>query len=191
MNIVPTEIPGVVVLEPRVFDDPRGSFLETYNRIRFREAGLDVEFVQDNLSRSCRGTLRGLHYQIEHPQGKLCYVTRGEAFDVAIDLRRPSPTFGRWTGIILSETNRRQVYLPPGFAHGYCALSETVDFVYKCTDYYYPEHERTILWNDLELAIAWPIRNPLLSEKDRRGAPFASAPCYEGERWTPTPQASR
>jgi dTDP-4-dehydrorhamnose 3,5-epimerase len=186
MKIVTTELPGVVIFEPQVFHDPRGVFLETYHRLRYREAGLDVEFVQDNLSRSCRGTLRGLHYQIEHAQGKLCQVTCGEAFDVALDLRRESPTFGRWTRIILSEANRRQAYIPPGFAHGYCALSETVDFLYKCTDFYFPEHERTVLWNDPQLNIPWPIGDPLLSENDCRGALFANAPYFEGKSWAPS-----
>jgi dTDP-4-dehydrorhamnose 3,5-epimerase len=169
-----------------VFEDQRGFFLESYHRLRFREEGLDAEFVQDNHSRSCRGTLRGLHYQIEHPRGKLCRVVRGEVFDVVVDLRRESPTFGRWAGVVLSEANRRQLYVPPGLAHGFCVLSETADFLYKCTDYYYPQHERTILWNDAALAIDWPIHEPLLAEKDRRGLSFADAPCYEGNYWVPS-----
>jgi dTDP-4-dehydrorhamnose 3,5-epimerase len=179
MNISATEILGVIVLAPTVYRDPRGLFQEVYHRDRFGEAGIDVEFVQDNLSRSCRGTLRGLHYQIKRPQGKLCQVVRGEAFDVVLDLRRKSPTFGRWTSFVLSESNHCQLYVPPGLAHGYCALSETVDFLYKCTAYYDPEHERTIRWDDPQLAIAWPVPQPLLSEKDRLGLSFAQAPYYE------------
>jgi dTDP-4-dehydrorhamnose 3,5-epimerase len=179
MNISTTEIPGVIVLEPRVFRDSRGLFQEMYHRNRFSEAGINVDFVQDNLSRSCRGTLRGLHYQIKHPQGKLCQAIRGEVFDVVLDLRRHSSTFGRWTSFVLTETNHRQLYVPPGLAHGYCALSATVDFLYKCTDYYYPEHERTIRWDDPQLAVAWPVPQPLLSEKDRLGLSFAEAPYYE------------
>jgi len=179
MNILPTDLPGVVIVEPRVFGDARGFFLEVFQQTRFREAGLDVTFVQDNHSRSRCGTLRGLHYQIEHPQGKLVRVIRGEAFDVAVDLRRGSPMFGRWTGVKLSDTNHRQIYVPPGFAHGFCVLSEEADILYKCTDFYYPEHERTILWNDPRLAIEWPIDEPLLSEKDQRGLPLADAPCFE------------
>lgn len=186
MKVLPTEIPGVLVIEPRVFEDPRGYFLETHHQLRYREAGVDVEFVQDNHSRSCRGTLRGLHYQIEHPQGKLCRVVRGEVYDVAVDLRRASPTFGRWVAVHLSESNHRQIYVPPGLAHGFCALSETVDFLYKCTDFYHPEHERVIFWDDPDLGIDWPIQEPLLSERDRqRSLPFAQAPYFEGEAWAP------
>jgi dTDP-4-dehydrorhamnose 3,5-epimerase len=178
LNIVATEIPGAVILEPRVFGDERGFFVESFHKVRFEAAGLPTDFVQDNHSRSLRGTLRGLHYQIQHPQGKLVRVIRGEVFDVAVDLRRNSPTFGKWTGTILSEENRRQFYVPPGMAHAFCTLSDVVDLVYKCTDFYYPEQERTIIWNDPDLAIDWPITDPVLSEKDQDGLNFAAAPCY-------------
>lgn len=179
MKCEPMGIPGVVLIEPQVFEDPRGFFMEVFQRTRFQEAGLESEFVQENHSRSFRGTLRGLHYQIEHPQGKLVRVIRGGVFDVAVDLRRRSPAFGRWIGIDLSETNRRQLYIPPGLAHGFCVTSEAAEFLYKCTDYYYPEHERTLLWNDPELAIDWPITQPVLSEKDRRGLRLGAADVFD------------
>lgn len=179
MKVLPSEIPGVVLIEPQVFEDHRGCFLETYRKDRYLAAGIPGEFVQDNHSRSGYGALRGLHYQIEHPQGKLCWVVAGEVFDVAVDLRRSSPTFGRWNGVRLSAANRRQIYLPPGLAHGFCVVSELAEFVYKCSDYYHPEDERTLLWNDPDLAIHWPIDTPLLSDKDRRGLRLAQAPCYE------------
>lgn len=178
MQLLETELPGVLILEPRVFQDDRGWFAETYNRRRFHEAGLRQDFVQDNHSRSIRGALRGLHYQLQHPQGKLCRVVRGEVWDVAVDLRGGSPTFGRWTGVTLSEANRRQIYVPPGFAHGFCVLSETADFLYKCTDFYYPEHERTLIWDDPTLSITWPIQEPLLSDKDRQGLSWEAAPKF-------------
>lgn len=169
MKVIAMEIPEVLLFEPRVFVDPRGFFMETYNRQRYRDAGLDVEFVQDNHSRSSRGILRGLHFQVEHPQGKLCRVVDGEVFDVAVDVRRSSPTFGKWVGVYLSAANKRQIFVPTGFAHGFCVLSETADFLYKCTDYYYPEHERSIIWSDPDLAISWPIAEPSLSAKDQAG----------------------
>ena len=175
MRVEPTSLPGVMIVEPRVFADPRGFFMETYQKARFEEAGLAHEFVQDNQSHSVRGTLRGLHYQIEHPQGKLVRVVRGEVFDVALDLRRSRPTFGRWIGVYLSEENKRQLYIPPGFAHGFCVVSEEADFFYKCTDYYHPEFERTVLWNDAALGIDWPVREPLVSDKDRQGVPLSEA----------------
>jgi len=178
MKFTPTEIPDVILIEPRVFADERGFFMETYEARRFREAGIDASFVQDNHSRSVRGTLRGLHYQIEHPQGKLCRVVHGEVYDVAVDLRRGSTTFGRWTATILSAENRRQLYIPPGCAHGFCVLSETADFLYKCTDFYSPQHERTLLWNDPQLGIPWPVSHPRLSPKDLAGRPLAQAECY-------------
>ncbi|MFQ5735043.1 MAG: dTDP-4-dehydrorhamnose 3,5-epimerase, partial [Planctomycetaceae bacterium] len=153
MQVHETDIPGVLLIEPQVFDDARGFFMETYQKQRYAEAGISVEFVQDNLSRSARGTLRGLHYQIRHPQGKLVQVCDGEVFDVAVDLRKDRPTFGRWTGSTLSAENRRQFYVPPGVAHGFCVLSETATFFYKCTDYYHPEQERTLLWNDPQVGI--------------------------------------
>jgi dTDP-4-dehydrorhamnose 3,5-epimerase len=179
MNVQPTELPGAVVIEPEVFYDARGFFLETFQKARFQQAGLEADFVQDNHSRSSRGALRGLHYQIEHPQGKLLRVIRGEVFDVAVDLRRRWPTFGRWVGVVLSEENHRLFYVPPGVAHGFCVTSDVAELVYKCTDYYYPQHERTLLWNDPALAIAWPVCEPLLSEKDRRGLPLAEAPTFD------------
>jgi dTDP-4-dehydrorhamnose 3,5-epimerase len=166
----------VVILEPRVFSDARGFFKEVYQKTRYHEAGVAVEFVQDNYSRSSRGTLRGLHFQLKHPQGKLVWVTRGEVFDVAVDLRRSSPTFGQWAGVTLSETNHRQLYIPPGFAHGFYVVSESAEFFYKCTDYYHPEDERTLLWNDPEVGVAWPLSDaaPLVSDKDQRGQTLAA-----------------
>lgn len=178
MNFIKTELAGLVVIEPRVFSDARGFFMETFHRQHFAEAGLPVEFVQDNHSHSIRGTLRGLHYQIERPQGKLVRCVRGEIFDVGVDLRPGSPTFGRWFGTLLSESNRRQVYIPAGMAHGFCVTSDLADVVYKCTDLYHPQHERTIVWNDPDLAIRWPVDDPLLSDKDRAGKTFALADRY-------------
>lgn len=181
MKVTPTAIPEVLVLEPRVFGDARGFFLESFNRRAFRAAaGSDPDFVQDNHSRSARGVLRGLHYQVRQPQGKLVRVVRGAVFDVAVDIRRGSPTFGRWAGVELSEENQRQLWVPEGFAHGFVVLSESADFLYKTTDYYAPEHERCIAWNDPDLAIAWPlgqhgIAEPQLSAKDRQGTPLRSA----------------
>ncbi len=179
MHFRPTEISDVLLLEPRVFEDARGSFHETFHRRRFAEAGLDVDFVQDNHSRSKRGILRGLHYQVRQPQGKLLRVVAGEIFDVAVDLRRSSPTFARWVGVSMSADNHRIIYVPPGFAHGFYVLSEVADVCYKCTDFYAPEHERTLLWNDPALGIAWPLHGePQLSDKDRRGIPLAQAECF-------------
>ena len=169
MNVIPTAIPDVLILEPKVFGDSRGFFFESYNEKTFREAtGVTAHFVQDNHSRSARGVLRGLHYQVEQPQGKLVRCTQGEVFDVAVDIRRDSPTFGQWVGEILSEENKRLMWIPPGLAHGFLVLSESADFLYKTTEYYAPQHERAILWNDPDLAIAWPLQAPLLlSDKDR------------------------
>jgi len=178
MRFIPTELPGLVLIEPRVFEDPRGFFMETFHSEHFRDAGLPIQFVQDTHSRSVAGTLRGLHYQLRRPQGKLVRCTRGEVLDVAVDLRLDSPTLGRWFATTLSEDNRRQVYLPPGMAHGFCILSDIADVVYKCTELYSPQDERTIAWNDPQLAIAWPLGNPLLSDKDRRGLSFAEAEKY-------------
>jgi dTDP-4-dehydrorhamnose 3,5-epimerase len=161
-----TPLPGVVVVEPQVFEDARGFFMETYHAPKFAEAGISEAFVQDNHSRSVKDTLRGLHYQIERPQGKLVRVVAGEVFDVAVDIRQGSPTFGRWHGVNLSADNRLQLYVPPGFAHGFCVVSDTADVIYKCTDVYAPKGERTIRWDDPELAVAWPVARPLLSEKD-------------------------
>jgi dTDP-4-dehydrorhamnose 3,5-epimerase len=179
MKILPTRLPGVVIVEPQVFADARGFFMETYHSQRFAALGVRQPFVQDNHSCSTRGVLRGLHYQIENPQGKLVRVIRGQIFDVAVDMRRDSPHFGRSVQVILSDANRRQLYVPPGFAHGFCALTDGTEVVYKCTDFYSPQHERTLLWNDPALDIAWPIAEPLLSDKDRLGLPLAEADCYE------------
>lgn len=176
MRFIETELPGFVIIESRVFEDERGCFFETYHRDKFADAGIDLEFVQDNHSVSKYGVLRGLHYQIEHVQAKLVRVIRGEVFDVAVDLRRDSPTLGKWLGVRLSADNRRQVYIPPGFAHGFCALSDPTEIVYKCSDIYHPESERTIAWNDPELAIEWPITDPIVSAKDRNGMRFSEAP---------------
>ncbi|NJN46273.1 MAG: dTDP-4-dehydrorhamnose 3,5-epimerase [Candidatus Competibacteraceae bacterium] len=165
MNVIATELPGVLILEPRVFGDHRGFFLETYHRARYQQAGVAETFVQDNHSRSRRGVLRGLHYQLVQPQGKLVAVTRGTVFDVAVDIRRGSPTFGRWAGVTLDDDNHRQFYVPPGFAHGFCVLSDEADFVYKCTDYYHPDSEHGIAWNDPAIGIAWPELDFTLSEK--------------------------
>lgn len=170
MNVVPTSIPDVLILEPRVFGDARGFFLESYNQRVFREAtGLEVEFVQDNHSRSAHGVLRGLHYQLQQTQDKLVRVVEGEILDVAVDVRRSSPTFGRWVGVSLSAENHRQLWVPRGFAHGFCVVSEYAQVLYKTTDYYAPEHERSILWNDPGIGIDWPCDEPLLSDKDRNG----------------------
>ncbi len=181
MNVRPTAIPGVVILEPSVFGDDRGFFFESFNDNRFRElTGTDVRFVQDNHSRSSKGVLRGLHYQIRQPQGKLVRVTRGAVFDVAVDVRRRSPTFGQWVGVELSEDNKRQFWVPAGFAHGFVVLSDTADFLYKTTDYYAPVHERSIRWNDPDIGIQWQYEGePSLSDKDRNGQPFATAEVYE------------
>jgi dTDP-4-dehydrorhamnose 3,5-epimerase len=173
-QVTPTAIPDVLLLEPRVFSDERGYFFESFNAREFRErTGLAVEFVQDNHSMSERGVLRGLHYQIRHPQGKLLRAVKGSVFDVAVDLRTSSPTFGRWVGAMLSSENRRQLWIPPGFAHGFLALSDRAEVLYKITDYWYPEHERTLLWNDPTLAIAWPVEGePRLALKDVEGKRF-------------------
>jgi dTDP-4-dehydrorhamnose 3,5-epimerase len=179
MIVTPTAIPDVKLVEPKVFGDARGFFFESWNRRALAVAGIDVEFVQDNHSRSRRGVLRGLHYQIERPQGKLVRVVAGEVFDVAVDLRRSSPTFGRWFGVTLSADNRRMFWVPPGFAHGFIVLSESADFLYKTTDYWFPAHERTLLWSDPEVGIVWPFDGaPTLAPKDAAGTPLAAAPTY-------------
>ncbi len=181
MQAVASAIPDVLILEPKVFGDARGFFLESFNARVFRElTGLDVDFVQDNHSRSAAGVLRGLHYQLEQPQGKLVRVVRGRVFDVAVDLRRQSPSFGRWDGVELSEDNHRQLWIPPGFGHGFLVLSETADFLYKTTDYYAPQHERCIRWDDAEIGIEWPLTGePLLSAKDREGRSLAEADVFD------------
>lgn len=177
MKATPTALPEVLLLEPKVFGDARGFFLESWNARTFRElTGLDVDFVQDNHSKSARNVLRGLHYQLAQPQGKLVRVTQGEVFDVAVDIRKGSPTYGQWVGEILSAENKKQLWIPAGLAHGFVVLSETAEFLYKTTDYYAPQHERCIAWNDPDLAIAWPIEGqPLLSAKDAAGAAFREA----------------
>ena len=171
MNILATEIPGVLIVEPKVFGDTRGFFLETYQQERYSQGGMDAVFIQDNLSFSRKGILRGLHIQNPHPQGKLVQVIQGEVFDVAVDVRVGSPTFGRWVSVALSGENKRQLWIPAGFAHGFLVTSETALFSYKCTDYYAPQHELTIHWNDPDLAIPWPLQGqePQLSGKDREG----------------------
>jgi len=167
MQIIKTAIPEVLLIKPKVFGDTRGFFLETYNKERYMDAGFpDVDFVQDNHSRSSKGVLRGLHFQLNYPQGKLVQVATGSVFDVAVDIRVGSPTFGQWYGCVLSEENHHQLWIPPKFAHGFCVLSDTADFIYKCTDYYRPEDEGGLLWNDPEVGIDWPLAEPLLSEKD-------------------------
>ncbi len=178
MKVINTSLPGVLILEPHVHRDDRGFFLELYHRDRFAEHGIVEDFVQDNRSHSGKNTLRGLHYQLRHPQGKLCHVIRGEVFDVAVDIRRDSPDFGNWTGVVLSEQNHRQLYVPPGFAHGYCALTDDVDFTYKCTERYFPEDERSIIWNDPQIGIEWPIDSPLVSDKDLQAPQLVDAECY-------------
>jgi len=179
MQLIPTRIPDVLILEPKVFGDHRGFFLETYRREVFEAAGIP-DFVQDNHSKSGQGVLRGLHYQIQQPQGKLVRVVQGAVFDVAVDLRRSSPTFGQWVGEVLSADNKRALYVPPGFAHGFYVMSETAEFTYKCTSYYAPQHERCLHWNDPALAIAWPLvgAEPLLSDKDSRGLLLATAETF-------------
>jgi len=170
MQVIDTELDGVKIIEPQVFGDDRGFFLESWNLQKFEAAGLPANFVQDNHSRSAQGVLRGLHYQIQQPQGKLVRATLGEVFDVAVDLRQSSPTFGKWTGVLLSENNRKLFYVPPGFAHGFYVISKTAEFQYKCTDYYAPEFERSLLWNDPALGIDWPLVDgaaPQLSAKDQ------------------------
>jgi dTDP-4-dehydrorhamnose 3,5-epimerase len=181
MRVTPTAIADVLVIEPRVFADERGFFFESFNRRDFAQAtGIDAEFVQDNHSRSVRNTLRGLHYQIQRAQGKLVRVVAGELFDVAVDLRRNSPSFGKWVGNRLSAENKRMLWIPAGFAHGFVVLSETADFLYKTTDYWAPQHERTLLWNDPELGIAWPLAGePILAPKDQAGKRLAEAEVFE------------
>lgn len=178
MQFHKTDLPGVILIEPKVFGDERGFFMETYHQPRFVAAGIDLPFVQDNHSRSKRGVLRGLHYQLKFPQGKLVRVVQGEIFDVAVDARKSSPTFGRWFGTTLSDANHRQLYVPPGFAHGFCVVSETAEVLYKTTDVYHPEDEKTIAWNDPTIAVAWPVKDPLISPKDQQGLPLGKAECF-------------
>ena len=180
MKVTPTAIPEVLILEPKVFGDQRGFFFESFNQQVFNVAtGLDVHFVQDNHSRSAHGVLRGLHYQISQPQGKLVRVASGEVLDIAVDIRQSSPTFGKWVSVLLTGENHRQVWVPPGFAHGFVVLSETADFLYKTTDYYAPQFERAVLWNDPALGINWQLKTePKLSAKDLLGLPLAQAPVF-------------
>lgn len=176
MKVVETRLPGVLIVEPRVFGDARGFFLETWSRTRYGAAGVEGDFCQDNVSFSCHGTLRGLHYQHPHAQDKLVYVLQGEIFDVAVDIRRGSPTFGQWDGALLSAENHRQIFVPKGFAHGFCVTGETALVAYKCTDTYHPEAEGGILWNDPDIGIHWPLADVLLSEKDARAPRLRDVP---------------
>ena len=170
MQVLDTKIKDVKIIQPKVFGDARGFFLETFEKNRYRDMmNLDLDFVQDNHSRSSKGVLRGLHFQKHNPQGKLVRVVRGTVFDVAVDIRKDSPTFGEWQGVILSEDNKTQFWIPPGLAHGFVVISDIADFEYKCTDYYTPENERCLIWNDPDIGIDWPIDKPLLSEKDKAG----------------------
>ena len=180
MKVTPTSIPDVLVIEPKVFGDARGFFYESFNQKAFNEAtGLNLNFVQDNHSRSSKGVLRGLHYQIQQPQGKLVRVVRGAVFDVAVDIRKGSPTFGQWVGMELSEENHQQLWIPAGFAHGFMVTSDSAEFLYKTTDYYAPEHERCIAWDDPDIGIQWPSDvNPQLSPKDLAGQFFISAEVF-------------
>ena len=181
MEFVPTRLPEVILIKPRVFGDARGFFFETWHQQKFAAAGIDLRFVQDNHSHSTRHTLRGLHFQIQQPQGKLVRVSRGEVFDVAVDMRRSSPRFGHWVGVTLSDSNHHMLWVPPGFAHGYMALSEEIDFLYKCTDFYAPQFERAIRWNDPQLGVQWPLPAgvaPILSGKDAIAPVFKEAESF-------------
>ena len=187
MKVLPTKLAGVYIIEPQVFSDARGFFMETYHQKRYTESGIHCNFVQDNLSRSVRGTLRGLHYQLQQAQAKLIQVIKGVVFDVVVDIRCGSPSFGQWAGVNLSEENKRQLFVPQGFAHGFCVLSEAAEVVYKCTDFYAPEDEGGILWSDPDIAIDWPVAEPLISAKDSRlphlaDVPPEELPSYEANR---------
>lgn len=184
MKLIPTAIPDVKILEPSLHGDHRGFFMETWRASDFAQIAPGLQFVQDNHSKSGRGILRGLHYQLQQPQGKLVRVIAGEIYDVAVDMRRASPSFGRWVGVLLSAANHRQLWVPPGFAHGFLVTSDSAEMVYKCTDYYAPEHEQSLLWNDPALGIDWPLSalamtQPVLSEKDSKGQRLQDAPVYE------------
>lgn len=176
VRFIETSLPGVILIEPQVFEDDRGFFLETFHGEKYSEKDIGRTFVQDNHSHSQRGTLRGLHYQLEHAQGKLVYVVTGEIFDVVVDIRRGSPTFGQWVGVHLSVTNKQQIYVPEGFAHGFCVLSGIADVIYKCTDFYYPEDEGGVYWADPAIGIDWPVKNPILSAKDGRNPKLSEVP---------------
>jgi len=182
MEFVPTRLPDVLVIRPKVYEDPRGFFMDTWHRKLFQQAGIGASFVQDSHSGSVVGTIRGLHYQIRQAQGKLVRVVCGEAYDVAVDIRKSSPDFGQWTGEVLSAENRKLLWIPPGFAHGFLVLSDTAEFEYKCTDYYAPEHERTLQWDDPDIGIDWPLSEqelPILSQKDLAGLPLKDAEVYD------------
>ncbi|HTD21259.1 MAG TPA: dTDP-4-dehydrorhamnose 3,5-epimerase [Terriglobales bacterium] len=176
MQRIETALSDVFLIEPKVIGDQRGFFLESYHREKYAALGIHDEFVQDNHSQSVRGTLRGLHYQLQHAQAKLCRVVQGEVLDVAVDIRRGSPTFGRWVSAVLSAENKRLIYVPRGFAHGFAVLSETAEFLYKCSDFYHAEHEHGVLWNDPQLNINWNVANPILSAKDQKYLPLAQIP---------------
>lgn len=181
MNFIKLDIHEIILIEPKIFGDERGFFFESYKKARFAEAGIGFDFVQDNHSRSQHNVLRGLHYQIKHPQGKLVRAVAGEIFDVVVDIRRSSPTFGKWVGVYLSSENKKQLWVPPGFAHGFYVTSEYAEVLYKTTDYYAPQWERTILWNDPEIGIQWPLKHGedvLLSQKDRNGMPISKAEIF-------------
>ena len=180
MIITPSPIPDLLIFEPAVLGDHRGYFMETWRQSYFDERGIDVKFVQDNQSKSTQGTLRGLHYQLQHPQGKLARVLAGEVFDVAVDMRKSSASFGKWFGLVLSGENKKQLWIPPGFAHGFYVLSESAELSYKCTDYYHPEDDNSLRWDDATVGIDWPMLGspPLLSEKDRAGKSLSTAPTY-------------
>jgi dTDP-4-dehydrorhamnose 3,5-epimerase len=182
---IETAIPGVLLLRPKVFRDERGFFFESYHETRFADLGITDKYVQDNHSRSRRGAVRGLHYQLKHAQAKLCRVVLGEVFDVAVDIRRGSPTFGKWVGAVLSAENQQQIYIPPGFAHGFSVLSEAAEFLYKCNDFYYPEDEHGVLWNDPQLKIDWRVSDPIISEKDQRFSPLANVAAELLPRYQP------
>jgi dTDP-4-dehydrorhamnose 3,5-epimerase len=185
LEIIETSLPGVVIIKPRVFGDSRGFFMETYRQTVLAEAGIREDFVQDNHSRSSRGVLRGLHYQLQHPQAKLCRVAQGEVLDVAVDIRAGSPHFGKWVGVVLSGENYLQLYIPKGFAHGFVVRSETADFLYKCSDYFDAADDRGVLWNDPAIGIDWQTESPLLSEKDKRYLPLAQIPREQLPRYQP------
>tara|TARA_B100000315_G_scaffold182435_1_gene171287 strand:+ start:2822 stop:3427 length:606 start_codon:yes stop_codon:yes gene_type:complete len=195
LKLINTSIPDVLLLEPNVYDDPRGFFLEIFHQTKYTDVGIDKTFVQDNYSHSKHGILRGLHYQLLHPQGKLIFVLSGEIFDVAVDIRRGSSTFGQWFGVNLSAENKRQIYVPEGFAHGFCVLSESADVMYKCSDFYDAEDEYGIFWSDETIAIDWPVKTPILSEKDSKfqildEIPEKNLPIYGGTDETRTRNSS-
>ncbi len=185
MKVTQTKLSGALIFEPKVFGDQRGFFMETWNQQRYKEAGLDVNFVQSNLSKSTKGVLRGLHFQNPNPQGKLVQILTGEVFDVAVDIRQGSPTFGLWHGEFLTGDNHKQFYIPEGFAHGFCVLSDTAIFSYMCTDFYSPKDETSLIWNDQSIAIDWPIENPSLSEKDKNALKLEDIPSNKLPKYRP------